>query len=105
MGISLEVISMDAPGCYVPQWKRFFVSERLSEEEMKLVILHEMKHAIDHHDYSALYKKSTIRIKLEAEANDYMIRKTIKENEGEYNYTQLIDSFRIQMGNDVKYCK
>lgn len=94
---------MEAPGCYVPQWKSFFINENLNEEEMKLVILHEMKHAIDHVDYSNLYKKTITHMKMEA--NDYMIRQIIKEHDDIYNYTQIVESFRINMGNDVKYAK
>lgn len=94
---------MEAPGCYVPKWKMFFINEKLNEEEMKLVILHEMKHAIDHVDYSNLYKKTITHMKMEAEANDYMIRQIIKEHDDIYNYSQLVDNFRINMGNDVKY--
>lgn len=94
---------MDAPGCYVPQWKSIFINENLSEDEMKLVILHEIKHVIDHVDYSNLYKETITRMKMEAEANDYMIRQIIKEHDDIYNYTQIVESFRISMGNDIKY--
>lgn len=95
---------MDAPGCYVPQWKSIFINENLSEDEMKLVILHEIKHVIDHVDYSNMYKVTITRMKMEAEANDYMIDKIIEENGGVYNYTQLIEGFNIRMGKDIKYC-
>ena len=105
MGINLEIISMEAPGCYVPQWKSIFINENLNEDEMKLVILHEIKHVIDHADYSNLYKETITRMKMEAEANDYMIRQIINEHDNVYNYSQLVDSFRINMGNDVKYAK
>lgn len=105
MGIRLEIISMEAPGCYVPKWKMFFINEKLNEEEMKLVILHEMKHAIDHSDYVVLYKKPVPLMKMESEANDYMVRKIIEENDGVYNYSQLIEAFKIGMGTDTRYAK
>lgn len=103
LGIKIEIIDMESKGCYISGLRTMFINEKLTDEEMKRVILHELKHALDHVEYSNLYKKPITHLKLEAEANDYMIRKIIEENGGVYNYTQLIQEFKIGMGKDVKY--
>lgn len=100
-GIRLEFIEMESKGCYISELSTMFINEKLTDEEMQRVIYHELKHALDHSEYIVLYRKSTPHIKMEAEANDYMIREIVKENGGIYNYTQLIEEFNIGMGKDA----
>lgn len=96
---------MNKYGCYVPEWKTIFINENLSEEQMKLVILHEVKHALDHSDYIELYKRFPAHSKMENEANMYMLNEIIKENGGEYNYGYLIETFNIGLGYDARFAK
>lgn len=103
LGISLEVLAMDKQGCYVPKWKRIFVNESLDEPEMKLVALHELKHVIDHSDYLALYDTFVNHSKMENEAKNFMVNYIIAENDGQYNYMQLIEEFDIGMGYDIRF--
>ena len=49
---------------------------------MKRVIVHEMKHVIDHEDYVALYKNFVAHSKMENEANNFMVNYIINENDG-----------------------
>ena len=42
---------------------------------------------------------------MESEANDFIIRQVIAENGGVYNYTQLVEEFKIGMGKDVKFAE
>lgn len=105
LGIGLEIVSMEKLGCYVPAWKKIFVNEDLEENEMKRVILHEMKHVLDHSDYLELYKMPIYHSKMENEADIYMIESVIEENEGKYNFGQLIEEFRLPMGYETRYAK
>lgn len=105
LGIELVVMIMEKPGCYIPDWKTIFVNENLSEEKMKLVLLHELKHVLDHEDYVTLYKLPIFRAKMENEANVYMLDCTIEEHEGVYNYSQLIEAFDIGLGYDIRYAQ
>lgn len=103
LGIKLEFIGMESKGCFISDLDTMFVNNALSEDEMKMVIYHEMKHALDHADYTSLYKEPVFLIKMESEANEYMVRKIIEDNGGVYNYTQLIEGFNIGMGSDVRF--
>lgn len=105
LGVELAIIDMKKPGCYILEWKKIFVNENLSEEQMKLVILHELKHALDHSDYIELYKCFPIHSKMENEANMYMLDEIIKENDGVYNYWSIVDEFKINMGHEVKFAR
>ncbi|MGX7196764.1 ImmA/IrrE family metallo-endopeptidase [Enterococcus olivae] len=105
LGISLEVLAIEKQGCYVQKWKRIFVNEALNEEEMKLVVLHELKHVIDHSEYLALYNTFINHSKMENEAKTFMVNYIIAENDGHYNYTQLIEEFDIGMGYDIKFAQ
>lgn len=104
-GVEIAFIDMDAKGFYVNEYSTIFISNSLSDEESRRVIFHEMKHALDHSDYCSLYKITVYRLKMESEANDYMVKKLIDENDGKYNYSQLVEEFSIRMGSEVKYAK
>ncbi|CZR02882.1 Hypothetical protein Tcol_2091 [Trichococcus collinsii] len=105
LGIKLEFIEMESKGCFINDLETMFVNSALSEDEMKMVIYHEMKHALDHADYAFLYKEPIYLIKMESEANEYMVRKIIEDNGGVYNYTQVIEEFKIGMGSDIRFAK
>lgn len=105
LGIKLAFIDMESKGCFINNLDTMFVNNTLTEDEMKMVIYHEMKHALDHADYTSLYKEPIFLIKMESEANEYMVRKIIEDNGGVYNYTQVIEEFKIGMGSDVRFAK
>lgn len=96
---------MEKPGCYISDWKTVFINEELSEEKMKQVLLHELKHVLDHEDYLTLYKLPIFRAKMENEANLFMIDNVIEENEGLYNYSRLIEEFGLGMGLETRFAK
>lgn len=102
-GIILVFLELEKSGYYDNKTKIMFVNQNLNEHEVKRVIYHELKHALDHSDYVVLYKKSVPLMKMESEANEYMVKKIIEENGGIYNYTQLIQEFKIGMGTDINY--
>lgn len=105
MGIDIEVVDMESNGCFIPRLKKIFINQKLSEEEMKLVIYHELKHALDHSDFYELYNLPKFRSKMESEAQIYVIDTIIEENNGEYNYSQLIKEFGIGMGYDARFAQ
>ena len=45
INITLSFMDMNKNGYYVPEWKIIFINQNLAEADMKLVILHELKHA------------------------------------------------------------
>lgn len=104
-GIKLAVVEMESRGCYLPDLRTMFVRQGLSEAKTKEVIYHELKHALDHHEFAALYKTSVNQLKMESEANMYMIDEIIKENGGLYNYSEVIETFKVNMGNDIRFAK
>lgn len=71
--------------------------------QRKNTVYHELGHYLDHSDYAMLYNKPVYHYKMESEANDYAIKQLIKENNGMYNYSQLINTFNVNMGWDTKY--
>ncbi|GMA06983.1 hypothetical protein GCM10025886_01340 [Tetragenococcus halophilus subsp. flandriensis] len=103
LGINLVEREMEKNGYYLPEAKIMFINESLTEEEKKYTIYHELAHHLDHSDYIALYRKPVYHYKMESEADDYAINQLIKEHDGVYNYSQLIDKFNISMGKDEKY--
>lgn len=105
LGIQCAIIDMHSNGTYIKEMKTVFINQKLSEEEMKLVTLHELKHVIDHSNYVALYNTFINHSKMENEAKNFMVNYIIDENEGIYNYTQLIEEFDIGMGYDVKFAQ
>lgn len=105
LGVELVVYEMEKRGYYVPAWRKIFVNQNLSEEEMKQVIIHELKHVLDHSDYVSLYNTFSNHSKMETEANTYMVNYMIKENEGLYNYSELIENYDIRMGYELRFSK
>ena len=105
LGIKLVVMYMEKPGCYISDWKTVFINEDLSEEKMKQVLLHELKHVLDHEDYITLYKLSIFRAKMENEANLFMLDEIIKENDGIYNYSSVVEEFGLGMGLETRFAR
>ena len=57
LGVKIVVKEMEKMDITFLRGKSFLLIQKLSDEEMKRVIVHEMKHVIDHEDYVALYEK------------------------------------------------
>ena len=92
-------MDMNKDGYYVPEWNIIFINQKLSEDDMKLVVLHELKHALDHHDFSCLSKSHIYKYKMEKEANEYMLLETIANNDGYYDATLVMQQFGLGLGN------
>lgn len=97
-GISIEITDIDSHGFYVPSQKTIFVNQNLNEDEQKEVILHEACHALDHDEFAALYNKPVFRSKMENEADMFMINFLIKENDGYFNYSNVLEEFNLGLG-------
>lgn len=104
-GIKLAIIEMESDGCYIAELRTIFVNQKLSEESMKEVIYHELKHGLDHSEFLELYNIPVFRSKMEAEADSYMFDRIIAEHGGEYNYSLLIEEFDIGMGYDIRFAR
>ena len=97
-GVTLSITNMGSAGFYVPELKTMFVNECLPPEEQKKVILHELHHAINHTDLKALYDVPVLHLKMEAEADRFMIQHLISENDGHYNYSGVLEEFGLPLG-------
>lgn len=97
-GINLEITDIESHGFYVPSEKTIFVNQNLTEEVQKEVILHEACHALNHDELAALYNKTVFRLKMENEANSFMINFLIKENDGYFNYSSVLEEFNLGLG-------
>lgn len=103
INVELHLIDMESKGYYISDWRRIFINQRLSEPLMKLAILHELKHAITHDEFNLLYRSFNFRLKMEKEANLYMLDETVKEHGGDYNYSLVNEQFKLGMGNEYYY--
>lgn len=100
--ITLMITETGSEGFYVPKLRAMFVNQDLSEEKQKRVILHETKHAIDHSDYAALYQSVVQHVKMESEANNFMIDYLIEESGGHFDYTTVVEEFKLGLGWECK---
>lgn len=101
LGIELILAEIKEPGYYLPSCKALIVNNTLDEVALKEVILHELKHVMDHSDYNDLYANSFVyHSKMEHEANFFVMDELIKENDGLFNFTGLIENYNVGMGYD-----
>lgn len=103
LGIEVCFVDIKKNGYSLIDLKLIIISQKLDEEKVKEVLIHELAHFKLHSDYNSSYKLSVPNMKMEQEAISYAINRIILENDGIYNYTQIVESFRISMGNDIKY--
>ncbi|WP_029276242.1 ImmA/IrrE family metallo-endopeptidase [Carnobacterium jeotgali] len=96
--VEMILISLDNNGYYDPSLKIIFINQSLNEEKQKEVILHELGHALNHKDLSALYNKPTFRFKMENEATSFMMKSLIDESEGHFNYSDVIENYNLGIG-------
>ena len=97
---------LEDDGKYVPILDIIMINNLLDDFSKKRALLHELGHVCEDKDYYDLYKTTYALIsKTEWQANNYMIRYIIDENDGYYNYSQLIEEFDLGMGYDVLFAK
>lgn len=101
-GIELVLLSLKKNGYYNHDLKTMFVNESLDEEKQKEVILHELGHALNHNDLSALYDKPVFRSKMENEANYFMMNYLIDESDGHFDYSSVLENFKLGIGWECK---
>lgn len=102
LNIELVYMKLECKGCYIPGYKTIFVNEELSEIEARSVIYHELGHIKRHTDMFNLYDSPTMHSKMEYEANQFMIDNLIADSDGHYNYSQVLDIFKLGMGWQFK---
>ncbi|WP_314063545.1 ImmA/IrrE family metallo-endopeptidase [uncultured Vagococcus sp.] len=99
LGIDLILADIEDGAHYLPDCKTIIANNHLEESELIAVILHEIKHIISHTDYIALYvMSSSYRSKMEYEADLYMIEELISENDGYFNFSALLEEYRLGIG-------
>lgn len=101
-GIELVLISLENDGYYDPNLNTMFVNQNLDEEKQKEVILHELGHALHHKDLAALYDKPVFNFKMESEATSFMMSSLINEFEGHFNYSDVLENFKLGLGWETK---
>lgn len=77
-GIKLVLLDLKDAGYYLPKSKTMFVAERLSELDQIKVILHEAGHGILHDDLQILYLLEGFHIKMEYQAERFMLSELLK---------------------------
>ena len=105
LGVDVQFVELKKDGYSIIDLGIIFINQNLHEDKVKEVLIHELAHFKLHSDYSVLYKMDVPHLKMEQEAVDYTISHIIAENGGVYNYTQLIEEFKIGMGKDVKFAE
>lgn len=103
LGIEVCFIDLKKNGYSLIDLNVIFINQNLEEDKAKEVLIHELAHFKLHSDYNSSYKLPVPNMKMEQEAISYAINRIISENDGVYNYTQIVEAFRISVGNDVRY--
>ena len=100
--IDLILLKLEKNGYYDPKSKAMFINQNISYEKQKEVILHELGHALNHKDLSLLYSKPSFRFKMENEANSFMMNSLIEESEGQFNYSDVLEAYKLGLGWEFK---
>lgn len=100
--IELVLLKLEQNGYYDPESKTMFINQNLDEIYQKEVILHELGHALNHNDLSALYDKPSFKFKMEHEANYFMVNYLINESDGQFNYSDVLENFNLGLGWETK---
>lgn len=83
---------MPVKGLYLPSYNVIFIDSSLNDHEQEQVLRHELLHCIEHRHSIGLYTATEAeRLKMEAEANDFMLRETLMD----YITTNNIDVSEI----------
>lgn len=96
--IELALIDIEKNGYYNSELSTIFINQNLNEIKQKEVILHELGHALNHKELSLLYSKPSYRFKMEDEANLFMMNNLIEESEGHFNYSDVLETYKLGLG-------
>lgn len=101
-GIDVEITNIGSNGFYLPSVKTIFINQNLTEMDQNKVLLHESRHALDHHELIALYSKTVFHSKMEDEANRFMIEVLLQDymnlfvlSVDQINYMKFMDFYGI----------
>lgn len=98
--------SLEDKGKYLPILNIIVINNSLDDFYKKQALLHELGHAAEDMNNYELYKRTyALKSKMEFSANRFMINFMIDENEGNYNYSKLVEEFNLGMGYDSRYAK
>lgn len=100
--IDIVLLDMTSGGYYNSELKVIFINENLDEDKQKEVALHELGHVLNHRDLASLYNNTSYRAKMENEATNYMIKYLINEAEGQFNYSKVLESYKLGLGWENK---
>lgn len=99
LGVKLIAAELEAHAYYIPKLSIIVYRQGMHELDEHLVLMHELAHAAMHKDMTAVYKQSHARLKIEHEANRFMI-----EHEAEpvideigverFDVLNFVDSFK-----------
>ncbi|MCW0953040.1 ImmA/IrrE family metallo-endopeptidase [Weissella ceti] len=80
LNVSLAVseTSIECKGVYIPGAHTILVSPELSDAERQAVIVHELGHLINEHEYNE-WNAPAIRLKQERQANEHLADELVKE--------------------------
>ncbi|MGL9969398.1 ImmA/IrrE family metallo-endopeptidase [Enterococcus sp. DIV1420a] len=99
--IDIVFIKLNKRACFEPKYGIIFVNQSLTKKEQEESIYHEFKHVKDHVDIMPLYKIPIFRSKMEAEAECYMFECLIENNDGQFNYSNVITHYNLKMGQET----
>lgn len=102
-GIKVIFSEMDDDGICLPELKTIFIRQNLCEQDMKEVLLHELKHILSHTEYIALYNIPCFHNRMEVEADEFVLNYLIEESDGQFNYSNVVEQYGIYMGWDTKF--
>lgn len=100
-GVNLVFIDIDNDGYYEPITKTIFINYNLNETEYEKIILHELGHFIFHQHLVPLYKMPVPHLKMEYEANCFMVKQLIDmyldydEVITDINYVQFMNYYGL----------
>lgn len=78
-GIDVVYMDLDNAGYYDSITRVMFINENATELEIKKAILHELGHGVLHDEFNVLYRLPVPKLKMENEADCYMIDQLLKE--------------------------
>lgn len=99
--IIVVFLDISKPAFYISETNTIIINNNLLEGEQKIVLLHELAHAKKHRQQACLYNSTYVnQSKMEAEANEFMLHSLVEENDGAYNYTNVIEEFGLGIGEE-----
>lgn len=112
--LGLDVIfveGMDRKGLYVPDINLIVLNSDLNEKEQIRITLHEICHHLKHKEEAILYKMQNERLKMEHEADCFMLKEEVKSylacnniDKDNFNVVNFLQSagLSLKFESDVK---